>query len=415
MQLSGSLRPVKLFLNGQDRTDEKKEGKCSPGVFVNNVKVQTQGTPGIFFWEGAQETHFNVSIGTQKKCWIWQFKIPSAFFERQYQEMYYLDEGNIPLTKKIALTGDVIEGTTIELDQGEIIRKGNVLTSNHELKPGENIITGIIKDERGKETPLSFNIKMDIQRAQESEPALALKIHERELFEDEVKFSGRTFPSHRLWVNETEIEIDDEGKFSEVVELKEGKQTLEFKVQTKDKELVHKVDVEYKKEEIRRLSLPESSYIGVVPLHLYAHESDLGHFRVNENLMAKIVYGQRIGEKSFEFVFRMQDEDDVYGSQNQPPNILKNLYVIGALRLQTLKRGFHYGYGTSFGTIQRRIKSSSKLTTSYDLNLIGRIGWMWSASEHWHLMATFSPFIAFPQDWEKYGFDLSPLIVTYSF
>jgi len=55
IQISGSLRPLRVFINGKERTQDLTSAECSKsGVAFNEAEIVTQGTPGIFYWEGEQ-------------------------------------------------------------------------------------------------------------------------------------------------------------------------------------------------------------------------------------------------------------------------------------------------------------------------------------------------------------------------
>ncbi len=416
MQISGSLNPLKVFVNGHDLSRELVKSSCSEsGVWLNGDELKTNGEPGVFFHEGLQKEKMLLKLNSGKKCFALSLTMPQAFFEKPYKETSYLPENEKPSFWAVSISGDTIPNQEVELNQGELVQSGGVSTFNYEAKPGENIITGVIKDQTGKLTPLEFKITMDIQESSKDGPGLQLKIHEREEADEELRISGAIIPGHKLMLNGESINVSENGEFDHEEELSLGENELALIVEHKDKKLIHEFKAKRVEEKEKVWSnLPQSYYLGIAPALMHAMRlSEDTSFKTTEPFMAKIVFG--IG--TWEYFFRFIDEEvDIDQGRMRALTLLKKFYSVGAMKLYPYKKSFHYGFGASFGTLTKQ-EDGPKSTVLRDLNLIARAGWMWNYSDHWKIMSTFSPFIAIPigEGWEKYGFEFSPLIITYAF
>ena len=416
MQISGSLKPLKVFVNGHDRSRELTKSSCTKsGVWLDGNEITTNGTPGVFFHEGLQREKVLLELSTGKRCYELTLILPQAFFEKPYREMSYLPDNEKPSFWAVSISGDTIPKQKVELNRGELVQKEAHSTFNYEAHPGSNIITGIIKDHSGKLTPLEFNITMKIEEFSPEEPGLQLKVHDRDEDEEEQRISGTITPGHKLSLNGEEIDVSENGEFDHEEELELGENNLALIVSNKEKKLVHEFKAKRIKEEEKAwTNLPEGYYLGIAPTLMHAMQlTEDDSFHTVEPFMAKIVFGTG----SWEYFFRFIDEEIHFDKgRMRALTMLKKSYSVGAMKLYPYKKSFHYGFGASFGTLTKQ-EDGPKSTVLRDLNLIARAGWMWNYSEHWKIMSTFSPFIAIPigEGWEKYGFELSPLIVTYAF
>ena len=107
IQISGSLSPLRVFINGQERTKELVPSACSPfAVKFNGNEIETQGAPGIFYSEGIQTQEKNeLTLRKGKNCSQLRFTLPLAFFEKGFYEEAYLDGKNSPTSWPIKLKG----------------------------------------------------------------------------------------------------------------------------------------------------------------------------------------------------------------------------------------------------------------------------------------------------------------------
>ncbi len=405
IQISGSLSPLRVFINGQERTKELVPSACSPfAVKFNGNEIETQGAPGIFYSEGIQTQEKNeLTLRKGKNCSQLRFTLPLAFFEKGFYEEAYLDGKNSPTSWPIKLKGKKDPDVSIKLDQG-------ILTDedfSHTLSPGKNVVTGVLRDDKGKETPL--NLKFFLEIKQFKKDGAGLKLNLKQTSPKEVLAIGQVNPEQELFLNEEKIDVEDDGSFEKEIPLSMGENNLEFK--TGDL-LVEKQFIRALEEDKPWPVLPEGSYFGLAPIFVHGHDSTVSDFRVKPGFMGKIFYGT----KNWEYFFRhLDNEDDVQRDMNKPSVILQRHMAIGGLKLFPYQKAFHFGVGLSFGTQQRQ--TDKKRETFLDLNVIGRVGWMYSFSRRWSSITSFSPFIAIPigDQWERFGFEFVPASLVYAF
>lgn len=420
LQISGSLNPLRIFINGQERTSELVNGNCPEAGLVNfnNNPIETQGGPGVFYWEGIQvQEKLSLSLKNKENCLVMESKIPLAFFERPYFEEVYLPEKNVPHSWDIKLEGEGVNGVSVTMDQGNL-KINEKWEFTHELKPGTNIVTGLLKDQSGKITPLLLKFHFTVESPKENEPGLLLNFLETSSPEV-MQVSGKVNIGTKLLINGEETEVSEEQEFFIKRPLEFGENIFNFEsvnssgLKTKFTKIITRPKVIDKPWPI----LPLKSYIGVNPFHVHALKSIESDLRVTDSSFTYLVYGTHLGPNndSWEFFFRYVGETFIYPEQVNQTIVLKKHYGLGALRLFPWKKAVHFGFGLSYEQLKRHEGSEANLL--HDLHLIGKVGWMKTFGNHWAAMSSFSPFIAIPlgKKWEKFGFDLSLLTVVYSF
>ncbi len=431
IQISGSLLPLRIFINGLERTQELSLGACSgePGVSFNLLPIQVQGHAGIFYWEGNQiDEELTLQINTPKTCGQLKSRIPLTLFEKPFLQETFLHENEKPSRWKVTLRGEKITGVDLKIDQGELKAEGDLWIFHLDLVEGKNLVTGVVV-EKEKQTPLDLKFNLTFEH---SSPDAAGLLLDEVVSEDgqDVRFQGKVNKGSSLSINDEVVVVSDEGAFEVKYPLEVGKNNYIFVTESKTSKnaTVKRSFVGKAKIDLPWALLPGIPYVGLSLFSLNAHYSSYSQdLRVNDDRPNNLTWTKPWGKDlvPLEIYFRFQSDEEVFTQKVQPSTNLQKRYGLGVIRLHPWKKALHFGYGLGYHQLQKVSKSytngfggpTESRKDLRDLRIIGRIGWTKTFGNHWAWMASWSPFVAIGigESWEKYGFDLIPVTVTYSY